>query len=136
MPVSDAARLLGHDGTDALRRRLRLGTLRGVAPRGDGNPTREWMASRTQIEAEALNRGRLAPPPAAGETLSTDGIRLQMLQADYVESLRAQLVEKDARIELLERLLVERDARMAERDAEMVRMRNKLRVLVDAEVGA
>jgi hypothetical protein len=29
--------------------------IRGVAPYDDANPTREWMASRTQIEAEAVN---------------------------------------------------------------------------------
>jgi hypothetical protein len=56
--------MLGHDGTGALRKRLRTGTLRGVAPYGDGNPTREWMASRPQVEAEAANRGRITPPPA------------------------------------------------------------------------
>ncbi len=80
MPVTDAARLLGHDGTGALRKRLRTGTLRGLAPYGDGNPTREWMASRPQVEAEAVNRGRITTPSVDGDGLSTADIRLQMLQ--------------------------------------------------------
>jgi hypothetical protein len=122
MPVTDAARLLGHEGTAALRKRLRSGTLRGVAPYGDGNPTREWMASRTQIETEAQNRGRVAPPPAVpavddGETL--EDMRVGMLQGalnaaqearldqaeQLVGELRARLAEKDARIAQLERQL-------------------------------
>jgi hypothetical protein len=121
MPVTDAARLLGHEGTAALRKRLRSGTLRGVAPYGDGNPTREWMVSRTQVEAEARNRGRVAPPPAGPaegpETL--DDMRVGMLQGalnaaqearldqaeQLVAELRARLVEKDARIAQLERQL-------------------------------
>lgn len=120
MPVTDAARLLGHEGTAALRKRLRSGTLRGVAPYGDGNPSREWMVSRTQVETEAQNRGRVAAPPAvsaAGETL--DDMRVGMLQGalnaaqearldqaeQLVGELRARLAEKDLRIAQLERQL-------------------------------
>ena len=121
MPVTDAARLLGHEGTAALRKRLRSGTLRGVAPYGEGNPAREWMVSRTQIETEAQNRGRVAPPPAApaeaGETL--EDMRVGMLQGalnaaqearlsqaeQLVDELRARVVEKDVRIAQLERQL-------------------------------
>ncbi|MCA1846645.1 MAG: hypothetical protein LC792_26310 [Actinobacteria bacterium] len=121
MPVTDAARLLGHEGTAALRKRLRAGTIRGVAPYGEGNPTREWMVSRTQIETEAQNRGRVAPSPAApapgGETL--DDMRVGMLQGalnaaqearleqaeQLVAELRARLTEKDVRITQLERQL-------------------------------
>jgi hypothetical protein len=122
MPVTGAARLLGHEGTAALRKRLRSGTLRGVAPYGEGNPTREWMVSRTQIETEAQNRGRFTPPPAApaeaaGETL--EDMRVGMLQGaltaaqearlaqaeQLVDELRARLAEKDSRIAQLERQL-------------------------------
>jgi hypothetical protein len=121
MPVTDAARLLGHEGTAALRKRLRSGTLRGVAPYGDGNTTREWMVSRTQIETEAQHRGRVAPPPPApadaAETL--DDMRVGMLQGalnaaqearlnqaeQLVAELRTRLAEKDARIAQLERQL-------------------------------
>ena len=121
MPVTEAARLLGHVGTAALRKRLRSGTLRGVAPYGEGNPTREWMVSRTQIETEAQNRGRVAPPPAGpaegAETL--EDMRVGMLQGalnaaqearldqagHLIAELRARLVEKDARIAQLERQL-------------------------------
>ena len=120
MPVTGAARLLGHEGTAALRKRLRSGTLRGVAPYGEGNPTREWMVSRTQIETEAQNRGRVAPPPTApeaGETL--EDMRVGMLQGalnaaqearltqaeQLVDELRVRLAEKDSRIAQLERQL-------------------------------
>ena len=127
------ARVLGHDGTGALRKRLRTGTLRGVAPYGEGNPTREWMASRPQVEAEAVNRGRITPPALDGDGLSTADIRLQMLQGEFVDSLRAQLAEKDARIELLERLLAERDARLLERDEEIGRLRRRMRALVEVD---
>ena len=121
MPVTDAARLLGHEGTAALRKRLRSGTLRGVAPYGEENPTREWMVSRTQVETEAQNRGRVAPPPPApadaGETL--EDMRVGMLQGalnaaqearlaqaeELVAELRGRVAEKDARIAQLERQL-------------------------------
>jgi hypothetical protein len=136
MPVTDAARLLGHDGTGALRKRLRTGTLRGVAPYGEGNPTREWMASRPQVEAEAVNRGRITPVSPDGDGLSTADIRLQMLQGEFVDSLRAQLAEKDARVDLLERLLAERDARLMERDEEIGRLRRRMRALMDADIAS
>jgi hypothetical protein len=121
MPVTDAARLLGHEGTAALRKRLRSGTLRGVAPYGEGNPTREWMVSRTQVETEAQNRGRVAPLPTvpAEGTETLDDMRVGMLQGalnaaqearlnqaeQLVAELRARLSEKDARIAQLERQL-------------------------------
>ena len=121
MPVTEAARLLGHEGTAALRKRLRSGTLRGVAPYGDAHATREWMVSRTQVEAEAQNRGRFAPPPAvpAEGTETLEDMRVGMLQGalnaaqearlaqaeQLVAELRARIVEKDARIAQLERQL-------------------------------
>jgi hypothetical protein len=46
----------------------------------------------------------------------------------------AQLAEKDARIEVLERLLAQRDTRLVERDDEITRLRRRLRALVDVEV--
>jgi hypothetical protein len=119
MQVTDAARLLGHEGTGALRKRLRTGTLRGVGPRGDGNPGREWMVSRPQIEAEAQNRGRVAPPPPEPVEETLADLRVEMLQGalgaaqqarlDQAEALvaelRARLAEKDGRIAQLERQL-------------------------------
>lgn len=120
MPVTDAARLLGHDGTSSLRRRLRSGTLRGVAPYGDGNPTREWVASRTQIEAEALNRGRLAPPPAAPperETLAD--LRIEMLQGALADSQRAQLAQAEELIAELRGRLAEKDTRIAQLERQL-----------------
>jgi hypothetical protein len=62
------------------------------------------MASRPQIEAEAVNRGRITPPSVDGDGLSMADIRLQMLQGEFVDSLRAQLTERTHRTELLERL--------------------------------
>lgn len=38
---------------------------------------------------------------------------MQLLQGDDVDVLRAQLAEKDSRIEVLERLLAEKDTRLA-----------------------
>src|SRR4051812_39280406 len=96
MPATDAARLLGHQGTAALRKRLRSGTLRGVAPYGEGNPTREWMVSRTQIETEPQSRGRVAAPPAIapeGETL--DDMRVGMLQGALNAAQEARLAQAE-----------------------------------------
>jgi hypothetical protein len=117
MAVSAASRLLGHEGTAALRKRLRAGTLRGVAPYGEGNPSREWMVSRSQVETEAQNRGRVAsPPPAPTEGETLEDMRVGMLQGalnaaqearlsqaeQLVDELRARVAEKDARIAQLE----------------------------------
>jgi hypothetical protein len=118
MPVTDAARLLGHDGTGALRKRLRSGTLRGVAPYGDGNPSREWMASRTQIEAEAANRGRITrPPPAEPETLAD--LRLEMLQGALGEAQQARLAQAEELIGELRNRLAEKDARIAQLERQL-----------------
>jgi septal ring factor EnvC (AmiA/AmiB activator) len=118
MPVTEAARLLGHDGTGALRKRLRAGTLRGVAPYGEGNATREWMASRTQVEAEALNRGRLTAPPAEAATTLGD-LRLEMLQGALSEAQRAQLTQAEDLIDELRSRLAEKDARIAQLERQL-----------------
>ena len=81
----------------------------------------------------AVNRGRITPPSADGDGLSTADIRLQLVQGEFVDSLRAQLAEKDARLELLERLLAERDVRLTERDEEIDRLRRRMRALVEAD---
>lgn len=118
MPVSDASRLLGHEGTAALRKRLRSGTLRGVAPYGDGNPTREWMVSRTQIETEAQNRGRVAPPPpAASETLAD--LRVEMLQGALGEAQQARLDQAERLIDELRTRLGEKDTRIAQLERQL-----------------
>jgi hypothetical protein len=121
MAVSAASRLLGHEGTAALRKRLRAGTLRGVAPYGEGNPTREWMVSRTQIETEAQNRGRVAPPPSpapeAGDTL--EDMRVGMLQG-------ALNAAQEARLEQADQLVAELRARLAEKDVRIAQLEGQL----------
>jgi uncharacterized coiled-coil protein SlyX len=116
MPVTEAARILGHDGTGALRKRLRTGTLRGVAPYGDGNPTREWMASRPQVEAEAVNRGRITPP-AEGETLAD--LRIEMLQGALSDAQEARLAQAEDLIAELRNRLADKDARIAQLEAQL-----------------
>jgi hypothetical protein len=117
MPVTDAARLLGHEGTGALRKRLRTGTLRGVAPYGEGNPTREWMVSRPQVETEAQNRGRVAPPPPAGETLAD--LRVEMLQGALGDAQQARLDQAEALIAELRDRLAEKDGRIAQLERQL-----------------
>ena len=133
MPVTDAARLLGHDGTGALRKRLRTGTLRGVAPYGDGNPTREWMASRTQVEAEAVNRGRITPPTQAdGETLAD--LRIEMLQGALSDAQAARLAQAEEMIAELRSRLAEKDARIAQLEGQLAGYARSVAELLAAPV--
>jgi uncharacterized coiled-coil protein SlyX len=118
MPVTEAASLLGHDGTGALRKRLRTGTLRGVAPYGDGNPTREWMASRTQVEAEAVNRGRITPLPAVQDETLAD-LRIEMLQGALSDAQQARLAQAEEMIGELRSRLAEKDARIAQLEGQL-----------------
>lgn len=145
MYLADAARLL--DITPAaVRKRVAMQqpTIRGLAPHSALNPTGKWMVSVADVETEARRRGRVlpgsssasagAPPPlTAGAGLSTDEVRVQLLQGDYVDALKAQLAEKESRIELLERLVAEKDSRLAERDDQLARVRRQLRAVVDVE---
>jgi hypothetical protein len=144
MYLADAARLLDITAA-AVRKRVAMQqpTIRGLAPNSALNPTGKWMVSTADVEAEARRRGRFlpgvspaagaAPPLTAGAGLSTDEVRVQLLQGDYVDALRAQLAEKDARIELLERLVAEKDTRLAERDEQITRQRRQLRAIVDVD---
>jgi hypothetical protein len=101
------------------------------------------MVSTADVEAEARRRGRPlpgaappaggAPPLTAGAGLSTDEVRVQLLQGDYVDALRAQLAEKESRIELLERLVAEKDTRLAERDDQIAALRRRVRALADVD---
>ncbi len=120
MYLADAARLL--DITPAAVRKRVMAqrpTIRGLAPNTAGNPTGKWMVSVADVQAEARRRGRPLPgattvasvPVESG--LSTDEVRVQLMQADLVDALRAQLGEKESRIEVLERLLAEKDTRLA-----------------------
>jgi hypothetical protein len=118
MSVSQAAAVLGHAGTSALRKRLLAGTLRGLAPYSDGNPSREWVVSRSQIEAEAANRGR-GPIPVQAEESTLADLRAEMLQGALSE-------EKDRRIADLERrlseIVAEKDARLTDKDARIAQL--------------
>jgi hypothetical protein len=137
--LADAARLL--DVTPAaVRKRVaaQQPTIRGLAPNSPGNPTGKWVVSAADVEAEARRRGRALGPSPAGPVavesgLTTDEVRVQLLQGDYVDALRAQLAEKDSRIEVLERLLSEKDTRLAERDEQIAALRRRVRALADVE---
>ena len=142
MYLSDAARLLGVTPS-AIRKMVgaQRPAIRGVAPNTPDNPTGKWVVSLPDVEEEARRRGR--PLPQAGPApigrapldsgLSTDEVRLQLMQADLVDALKAQLAEKDARIELLERIVEEKDTRLVERDEQIASLRRRVRALADVE---
>ena len=60
-------------------------------------------------------------------------LRVELIRADYVEALKAQLAEKDARSELLERLLAEKETRLGERDEQIASLRRRVRALADVD---
>ena len=142
MYLPDAARLLGITPS-AIRKMVgaQRPSIRGLAPNTADNPTGKWVVSLRDVEDEARRRGR--PLPQAGPApvertpadsgLSTDEVRLQLMQADLVDALRAQLAEKEARVELLERLVAEKDTRLAERDDQIAALRRRVRALADVE---
>jgi hypothetical protein len=117
-------------------------SIRGVAPNTADNPSGKWVVSLRDVEEEARRRGRPLSP-AAGEPvpdrrpvdsgMSTDEVRLQLLQADLVDALKAQLAEKEARIDLLERLLAEKETRLGERDEQIAALRRRVRALADVD---
>jgi hypothetical protein len=141
MYLADAARLL--DVTPSAIRKMvgaQQPAIRGIGPNREGNPTGKWVVSLADVEEEARRRGRplpgTAPPPStvtpsyeAG--MSTDEVRVQLMQADLVDALKAQLAEKDARIALLERIVAEKDSRMVERDEQIAALRRRVRALAD-----
>jgi|GEM_PF-3925391 len=142
MYLSDAARLLAITPS-AIRKMVgaQRPSIRGIAPNTADNPSGKWVVSLRDVEEEARRRGRpfqpVTPPPveraSADSGLSTDEVRLQLLQADLVDALKAQLAEKDARIELLERLLGEKEARLVERDERIAALQRRVRALADVE---
>ena len=142
MYLSDAARLLGITPS-AIRKMVgaQRPSIRGVAPNTPDNPSGKWVVSLADVEEEARRRGR--PLPQAGQApvervqvesgLSTDDLRVQLMQADLVDALKAQLAEKDARIELLERIVEEKDTRLTERDEQIAALRRRVRALADVD---
>ena len=76
------------------------------------------MASRTQVEAEAINRGRITPPPSAdGETLAD--LRIQMLQGALSDAQQARLAQAEDLIVELRSRLAEKDARIAQLEGQV-----------------
>jgi hypothetical protein len=142
MYLSDAARLLGVTPS-AIRKMVgaQRPAIRGVAPNTPDNPTGKWVVSLADVEEEARRRGRPLPqtgPPAVERAaidsgMTTDEVRLQLMQADLVDALKAQLAEKESRVELLERLVAEKDTRLAERDDQIAALRRRVRALADVE---
>ena len=142
MYLSDAARLLGITPS-AIRKMVgaQRPSIRGLAPNTPDNPSGKWVVSLSDVEEEARRRGRpiqaaTAPPTERAPVesgLSTDEVRLQLMQADLVDALKAQLAEKDARIDLLERLLAEKETRLAERDERIGALQRRVRALADVE---
>src|SRR5688572_18048386 len=142
MYLSDAARLLGVTPS-AIRKMVgaQRPAIRGVAPNTPDNPTGKWVVSLADVEEEARRRGRSLPqtgPPAVERAaidsgMTTDEVRLQLMQADLVDALKAQLAEKESRVELLERLVAEKDTRLAERDDQIAALRRRVRALADVE---
>ena len=55
------------------------------------------------------------------------------MQGHLVDALKAQLADKDSRIEVLERLLGEKDTRPAERDERIAALQRRVRALADVE---
>jgi hypothetical protein len=143
MYLSDAARLLGITPS-AIRKMVgaQRPSIRGVAPNTGANPSGKWVVSLADVEEEARRRGRplrplAAPPPVERATaesgMSTDEVRVQLMQADLVDALRAQLAEKDSRIALLERIVEEKDTRLAERDERIAALQRRVRALADID---
>ena len=142
MYLSDAARLLGVTPS-AIRKMVaaQRPSIRGLAPNTAANPSGKWVVARGDVEEEARRRGR--PLPQAGPApvervavesgLSTEEVRLQLMQADLVDALKAQLAEKEARIALLERLVEEKEARLAERDERVAALQRRVRALAELE---
>src|SRR2546423_13191221 len=89
-------------------------------------PGKGWVPP-ADVEAEARRRGRQFPgaseggatPLTAGAGLSTDAGRVPLLPGDYGDALRAQLGGKDARAEMLERLLGRKETRRRRRDRQV-----------------
>jgi hypothetical protein len=140
MYLRDAARLL-EITPSAVRKSVTASrpTIRGLPPRSPLNPTAQWAVSVTDVEGELRRRGRTmtatpaAPADDSDSGLSTEDLRVQLIQGDYVDALKAQLAEKDGRIELLERLVAEKDTRLAERDEQIAALRRRVRALADVE---
>jgi hypothetical protein len=112
--LADAVRRLGVSRA-TLHERVRAQdpVIRGLAPRSELNPTSRWLVSLDDVEAELRRKGLLAPPPPAEP--SVDAMRVQMLQGALTE-------EKDRRIAQLEALV-------ADKDAEISRLRAQLATL-------
>lgn len=89
-------------------------SIRGLAPGSELNPGHRWLVSLDDVEAELRAKG-LLDQPAPTSDVSLDAMRVQMLQGALSD-------EKDRRIAALE-------AQVADRDAEIARLRTQLAAL-------
>lgn len=113
--LGDAARRLGVTRSTLQGRvKAKDPSIRGLAPATDLNPGHRWLVSLDDVEAELRGKGLLDAPPPVAEP-SIDAMRVEMLQAALSD-------EKDRRIAHLEAIV-------ADKDAEIVRLRNQLAAL-------
>ena len=113
--LGEAARRLGITRS-TLQGRVKAAnpSIRGLAPGSEQNPGHRWLVSLDDVEAELRGKGLLAAPPPPAEP-SVDAMRVEMLQAALSD-------EKDRRIAALE-------AQVADKDAEIARLRTQLAAL-------
>ena len=90
-------------------------SIRGVPPQTEHNPANRWLVSLDDVEAELRHKGLLDPAPPAAPEVSLDAMRVEMLQAALSD-------EKDRRI-------VQLEAALADRDAEIGRLRAQVAAL-------
>ena len=114
--LGEAARRLGVTRSTLQGRvKAKDPSIRGVAPGTDLNPGHRWLVSLDDVEAELRGKGLLPHRPPSPAEPSVDAMRVEMLQAALGE-------EKDRRIAALE-------AAMADKDAEIARLRTQLAAL-------
>jgi uncharacterized coiled-coil protein SlyX len=90
-------------------------SIRGLPPQSEHNPGHRWLVSLDDVEAELRGKGLLRDPSPPVAEVSVDAMRVEMLQAALSD-------EKDRRIAHLE-------AMVADKDAEIARLRAQLAAL-------